>query len=77
MLAMASDSAQWEWMDLPTTIFLFAVSAIVGLFGLVGVRFPPPPSHWRGWIPSHYMLLTGLAGMMCFGLHWLALVRAA
>ncbi len=62
-------------MDLATTISFFALSALVGLFGLVGVRFPPPPANWRGWIPSHYVLLTGLAGLLCFGIHWLAIYR--
>jgi hypothetical protein len=62
-------------MDLPTTILLFAVSVGIALFGLAGVRFPPPPGTWRGWIPSHYILLTGLAGLMSFGIHWLAIYR--
>jgi hypothetical protein len=62
-------------MDLPTTIALFTLSALIGLFGLAGVRFPPPPASWRGWIPSHYILLTGLAGLLCFGIHWLAIYR--
>jgi hypothetical protein len=62
-------------MDLTTTQILCGLSLAIGLFGLIGVRFPPPPMSWRGWIPSHYLLLTGLAGLLCFGVHWLAIFR--
>jgi hypothetical protein len=62
-------------MDLVFTRFCFALSLAIGLIGLYGVRFAPKPGHWRGWIPSHYMLLTGLAGLMCFGLHWLSFFK--
>jgi hypothetical protein len=61
-------------MDLSVTTFMLGLSIAIGLMGLAGVRFPPPPGNWRGWLPSHYILLTGLAGLLCFGIHWLNLV---
>jgi hypothetical protein len=62
-------------MDLVFTRFCVGLSIAIGLIGLFGVRFPPTPGHWRGWVPSHYILLTGLTGLMCFGLHWLSFYR--
>jgi hypothetical protein len=64
-------------MDLSLTGFCLSLSLGVGLAGLLGVRLVPPPGSWRGWIPSHYLLLTGLAGTMCFGIHYLNLIKAA
>ena len=60
-------------MDLDLTRLLFAIAAAIVLASAPAVRWPPRPASSLNWIPWHYLCLTGLAGVMMFGIHWLHL----
>jgi hypothetical protein len=63
-------------MDLSLTKWLFGLALLLTALTLPAVRWPPAPATRMAWLPWHHLCLTGLAGVMLFGLHWLRLALA-
>ena len=62
-------------MELEPTRIFFGLSLLLTLLSVPAVRWRPSPGSVWNWLPWHYLCLTGLAGMMVFGSHWLSLLH--